>query len=299
MRASFSFLAFIIVIILLASFSFYTVNQYESALVLRLGKIVMNKNNTPYIATPGLHFRWPGIDTVDNFDMRIRTLESDSDRVMTAEQKEVSVDAYVKWKISDIVKYYKSTTSNNFLADSLLQQALQDAMRSQFGQMTINQLVDTKREAVMTALSKALQIPAAQLGIQIIDVRIKKIELPQKVQDSVFARMRSKRENDAASYRAQGLQAAEQIKADADAQAAIIVATARSQAAKIRAEGQAEAAALYTKSYSQAPEFYNFYRTLLAYQVIFSSQRSSIVLRPNDPSFQFFKYFNQPGKASS
>ncbi len=292
MRASFVFLAALIIAIFLMVMSCFTVNQYESALVLRLGKIVTQSNGQPYLAEPGLHFRWPFIDIVDNFDMRMRTLESDSDRVMTAEQKEVSVDAYVKWRISDPLAYYKSTTSNDALANLLLQQTLQDAMRSQFGQMTINDLVDAKREQVMTALSQALQAPAQQLGIQIVDVRVMKIELPQKVQDSVFARMRSKRENDAATYRADGLQAAEQIKADADAQAAVIIATAKSDAAKTRATGYAQAAQIFAQTYGQDPSFYAFYQSLKAYQAVFSNQHATLVLHPDS---QFFQFFNSMG----
>lgn len=289
MRASFIFLASLIIIIFLLSMSVFTVAQYQSAIVLRLGQIVNSKNNQPMIAGPGLHFRWPFIEDVNEFDMRVRTLQSSSERVMTAEQKELSVNAYVKWKISNPVAYYESTSSNSDLADSLLQQALQDAMRNQFGQMTISDLIDAKREQMMASLFQALQAPAAQLGIQIIDVRIETIELPPKVQDSVFARMRSKRENDAASYRAQGLQTAEQIKADADANAAVIISTANSQAAKTRADGEAKALQIVASTYAQNPDFYGFFRSLQVYQAAFANQHATLVL---SPSGQLFKYFN-------
>lgn len=292
MRVSFLSLAVLLVVIFLLSLSFYVVNPYESALVLRLGKVVTDSNGQPELAGSGFHFKWPLLDDVNDFDMRVKTLESDSDRVMTAEQKEVSVDAYVKWKISNPLTYYQSTNSDDARANLLLQQTLQDAMRSEFGQMTISDLVDAKREQVMTDLSKALQGPAQQLGIQIIDVRLMKIELPQPVEDSIFARMKSKRENDAATYRAQGLQTAEQIKADADEQAAVIVATAKSEAAKTRASGYAQAAQILANSYSQNPGFYAFYRSLKAYQAIFANQHGTLVLRPDS---QFFQYFNSMG----
>ena len=288
MRASFVFLAVLLIAILLLITSSFTVTQYQTAIVLRLGQIVNQSNGQVYLAGPGAHFRWPFVETVDNFDMRVHTLDSDSERVMTAEQKEVSVDAYVKWRISNTVAYYKSTASNQTLASALLQQTLQDAMRSQFGQMTINDLVDAKREQVMASLSQALQTPAQQLGIEIVDVRIKKIELPEKVQESVFARMRSKRENDAATYRADGMQAAEQIKADADAQAAVIVATAKSDAAKVRAAGYAEAAQISANAYNQDPDFYAFYRSMIAYQAVFANQHATLALRPNGLFFQNF-----------
>ncbi len=289
MRASFIFLASLIIVVFLLSMSVFTVDQYQSAIVLRLGKIVNTKNNQPMIEEPGLHFRWPFIENVDEFDMRVRTLQSSSERVMTAEQKELSVDAYVKWKIANPVTYYTSTSSNSQLADALLQQALQDAMRNQFGQMTISDLIDAKREQMMADLFQALQAPAAQLGIQIIDVRIQKIELPQKVQDSVFARMRSKRENDAAAYRADGLQTAEQIKADADANAAVIISTANSQAAKTRADGEAKALQIVASTYAKDPEFYEFFKSLQVYQAAFANQHGTLILSPNG---QLFKYFN-------
>ncbi len=289
MRASFIFLASIIIAIFFLTMSVFTVNQNQSAIVLRLGKIVNTAPNQPMIAEPGLHFRWPFIENIDEFDMRVRTLTSNSDRVMTAEQKELSVNAYVKWKINNPVTYYESTSDNDQLADSLLQQALQDAMRNQFGQMTISDLINTKREQVMTNLSQALAAPAAQLGIQIVDVRIQEIELPQKVQESVFARMRSKRENDAATYRADGLQTAEQIKADADASAAVIIATANSQAAKTRADGEAKALAIVASTYAQDASFYAFFRSLQVYQAAFANQHGTLVL---SPSGQLFQYFN-------
>lgn len=290
----FSIINLMILIVILAIISmtcFYTVKQYETAMVLHFGKVELNKGGSVKVVGPGLHMRWPFVDVVKPFDMRIRTLNVDSPRVMTAEQKEVSVDAYVKWRIADVLKYYKATGSNAVNASQLLTQNLNDSLRNEFGSLAIPELIDTERSQVMQSLQQSVNKAAATLGIDVVDVRIKKIELPQKVQDSVFERMRSKRENKAATLRAEGQQAAEQIKADADAQATVITATAKSDAAKIRAKGTAEAAGIYAKAYSQDPTFFVFYRSLEAYQQVFAKGHANLVLKPNS---QFFKYFNSP-----
>lgn len=288
MKSSVSLIILFVVVLVVGFASMYTVQQYQQAVILRLGKFEMQDGKT-FVATPGLHWKIPFIETVEPFDMRIRTLQADSNSVMTEQQKQVAVDSFIKWRIKDIVKYYKSTASNSQRASQLLQQNLQDAVRNQFGKLTITELVDTQRAQVMENLKQALAAPAAQLGIQVIDVRIKKIELPDKVQGSIFARMRSKRENNAAAYRAEGRQAEEKIKADADANKTVILATAKSNAAKIRAEGAAKAAKIYSDAYKGDPNFYAFYRSLEAYTSVFNGKDATLVLSPNS---QFFQYFN-------
>lgn len=279
----------VILVILFSTLSLYTINQYQRAIVSRLGKVEMVNKDTAKVIQPGLHFRWPFVDVVKPFDMRIRTLNIDAPRVMTAEQKEVTVDAYVKWRIGDVLQYYKATSSNELRARQLLTQNLSDSLRNEFGSMTIPELVDTKRSEVMTALQQRVNKAALPLGIDVVDVRIKKIELPQKVRQSVFERMISKRENKAAQLRADGQQAAEKIKADGDAQATVIVATAKSEAAKIRAKGYAEAASIYSKAYQQDSQFYSFFRSLEAYQDTFANNHATLLLKPDS---KFFKYFN-------
>lgn len=288
-------LILIIVVAIVSILCFYTVQQYQSAIVLRLGKVEMVSKDQAKIIKPGLHFRWPFVETVNTFDMRIRTLDVDAPRVMTAEQKEVSVDAYVKWRVGNPLQYYKATSSNALRASQLLTQNLSDSLRNEFGQLTIPELVDTKRSQVMQGLQKRVNKAATDLGIDVVDVRIKKIELPPKVQDSVFARMRSKRENKATLLRSEGQQAAEKIKADADAQATVILATAKSEAAKIRAQGYGEASQIYAKAYQQDPKFYAFFRSLEAYQDTFTNKHATLMLKPDS---QFFHFFNQSGAAA-
>ena len=285
-------LPILIVAALLFYFSFYTVAQTEQAIVLRLGQVELDNKGKPEVLQPGSHFRWPFIETVMPFDMRLRSLGIDSSRVMTSEQKEVLVTAFVKWRINDIVQYYTSTGGNAKKAEMLLQQKVQDELRAVFGQYTIQELLtDQQRVAAMNSILTDTAQAAQSLGIQVLDVRIMQIDLPDEVADKIYTRMSSSREKIAASLIANGTEQAEVIRSKADANVVVILAKAKSDAAKTRATGDGQAAKIYAQVYQQSPEFYAFYRGLEAYQAALASKQDVLVLQPRG---EFFQYFNPP-----
>lgn len=279
----------VLAIIILFS-SYYTVDEGHQALLLRLGKLEKNATTGKVeVMQPGLHFKIPFIEHVRDFDSRLQTLDIKSSRIVTEEKKYVIVDYYAKWRISNLAKFFVSTTGNYQQAGSLLQQQLNDALRAQFGQRTIKEVVSQDRINIMANLLKQANSSAHNIGMEVVDVRIKKIDLPETVTNTVYQQMRAERERVATEHRSQGKAAAEAIQAQADANVTITLATAQAEAAKFKAEGDAEAAGLYAKAYMQDASFYAFYRSLLAYQQSFSSKKDILVLKPNS---QFFKYFN-------
>lgn len=286
----------IFLLLMLLFFSAFTVTEGEKALLLRLGKIVMEGTGNaekPVILGPGLHFRIPILNQVRKFDTRLQTLDIQSSRIVTAEKKDVIVDYYVKWKISNLALYFTRTSGNSQLAEELLEQQLNDSLRAEFGRRLIREVISDDRASIMEALNKQTNINAQNLGLDVIDVRIKRIDLPVEVSAAVYDRMRAERERVASEHRAQGKANSEGIRANADANAAITIAIARSEAARIRAEGDAQAAKTYTDAYGKDPSFYAFYRSIVAYRQIFDGKKNDFfILRPDS---QFFKYFNQTG----
>jgi len=292
LKQLFWLVGFVVVIMLFGSF--YTVMEGQEAIVLRLGKIVSYKNNQPVVALPGLHFKLPVIDSVRWFDMRLQTLSVESSRILTQEQKYVMVDYYAKWRIDNIPLYYTRTGGDSDQAKLLLQQKINDGLRAEFGRRALSDVISDAREEIMKKLQTEANNSARDLGIKIVDVRIKRIDLPAEVSASVFERMRAERELVAAKHRFDGKAAAEQIQAEADGKASVIIASAQAQAAKIRSEGEAQAAKIYADAYGKDPEFYEFYRSLEAYRAIFkNNDQNVIVLKPDNA---FFKYFNQESK---
>ncbi len=279
--------SFVIFIFLISSI--FTVREGQRALIIKMGKIVTTSANKPKIIEPGLHFKVPFINSVMRFDIRLQTLDAQSSRILTAEQKYVLVDYYVKWRMIDIPLYYTRTGQNSLFAETLLRQKINNALRVEFSTHTINEVISTDRVNIMDVLRKKANDSAKNLGITVIDVRVKAIELPITVIPSVYASMRANREKVAAHYRFSGKSRAEAIKAQADAKVKVIVATAKTKAAKIRAEGDKKAAKIYAKAYNQNPAFYSFYRSLKAYQNTFNNKKSILVL---SPKAAFFKYFN-------
>lgn len=281
------FVALAIIVVLYASL--YTVYEGQHAMVLRLGQLQKDSDGKVAIYGPGLHFKTPFVTTVRDFDTRIQTLDVESKRVLTAEQKYVLVDYYAKWRIDDLPLYYKRTMGNPAQAQVLLSQKINDAMRAAFGKRTISEVVSGERSDIMTLLKQAANKSASPLGIEVMDVRIKGIELPTEVRDSVYQRMSTEREQVATKHRAQGKAQAEAIRADADAKVTVTLAKAKADAEKTRASGDAEAADIYAKAYNKDPEFYAFYRSLLAYQDVFQRKGDVMLLNPNS---HFFKYFD-------
>lgn len=295
--ASKFFAAVIAIVIFLTLYSgMFVVSEGNQALVLRLGEISKLASGQPDVLQPGLHFKVPFISTDLVFDTRIQTLDINSSRIMTAEKKDVLVDYYVKWRIGDLAQYYKSTSDDVSRAQVLLQQQVNNGLRAQFGQKTISEVVSDDRSAIMDTLRQQANASAQPLGIDVVDVRIKAIDLPTEVSSSVFDRMRAERQRVAAEHRANGRSLAEAIRAKADATVTVTLATANEQASQLRAQGDAQAAQIYTQAYNSDPSFYAFYRSLLAYRNTFNGKQSVLVLSPQT---QFFNYLVAPTATNS
>jgi len=274
----------IALLVILLSSSLYTVNETQVAIKLRLGEIVSVENK------PGLKFKTPFVNNVVSFDKRIQTLDSAAESFLTVEKKNVVVDSYVKWRIVDTEKFYISTGGAMASANLRLAQNNQDALRTEFSKRTIIEVVSDEREAIMaTVKTKLKAIAEDEFGIEVIDVRIKRIELAQEVRNSVYSRMETERKSIANKFRSEGAEEAEKIQAFADKERTIILANAYRDSEKIRGEGDAISASNYAEAYSQDVDFYSFYRSLESYKKSFSDQGDILVLNPES---EFFRYFN-------
>lgn len=282
-------LSILLVVTLFAYSSLYIVKEGERALVLFLGKIQIDKNNQPMVKMPGLHAKVPLLDTVIKFDARLQTLDVQSSRILTAEQKYVIVDYYAKWRIADSALYYTRTSGEILRAQRLLQQRINDGLRAEFGKRTITEVISGERADIMGLLRQKAQEGAHALGIKVVDVRIKRIDLPPEVSSAVFERMRSDRQKVAESHRAMGKAEAERMRANADATVTVIMANAYAETQKIRARGDGMAAKVYGLEYSKDPEFYAFYRSLQAYQNMFNNKNDVLVLSPESSFFKYYK----------
>jgi len=269
---------------ILLSSSLYTVNETQVAIKLRLGEIVSVEND------PGLKFKTPFVNNVVSFDKRIQTLDSAAEAFLTVEKKNVIVDSYVKWRIVDTEKFYISTGGAMASANLRLAQNNQDALRTEFSKRTIIEVVSDEREAIMASVKAKLKtIAEDEFGIEVIDVRIKRIELAQEVRNSVYSRMETERKSIANKFRSEGAEEAEKIQAFADKERTIILANAYRDSEKIRGEGDAISASNYAEAYSKDVDFYSFYRSLESYKKSFSDQGDILVLNPES---EFFRYFN-------
>lgn len=266
--------------------SAYIVPEGSFAMLTQLGELVYN-GSSPRVAEPGLHFKIPLIQKVYYFDKRLQTLNIQSSRIVTANKQDVLVDYFVKWKIENPSLYYTRTNGDGERAAVLLQQQVSDRLRSAFGQRKITEVLDDRANIMQILKEQTDQKASNQLGIRVLDVRIKRIDFPTEVSETIYAQMRSEREKAATQSRAQGRRDAEIIRAQADAYAAVTLAQAQLKAAKLRAEGDRIAASIYNRSYSQDPVFYKFYRHITAYQSIFR-QPTFMILRPSNPFFKDF-----------
>jgi membrane protease subunit HflC len=271
-------------VVLLGSASFFVVQESQVALLLRLGKIDAS------ITEPGLHFKLPMVQNVIRFDKRIQTLDAQPANFFTSEQKFVVVDSYVKWRISDMAQYYRSTRGSLDTTSRLLGERINAALRDEFAKRTIQEVISGERAEIMQTLARQATEKAADLGVEIVDVRVKRIDFPEDISDRIYERMRTERQRVASELRAQGAEAAEKIRADADRQRTEIVANAYSDAEKIRGEGDARAAEIYAKAFNKNAEFYSFWRSLKAYEEVFASGGSLMLL---DPDSEFFRYFKE------
>ncbi|MBA2655738.1 MAG: protease modulator HflC [Tatlockia sp.] len=292
-KATLAILAFIILMVVLASV--YTVTQGHHGILLRLGRIVNDKEGKTEVLSPGLHIKTPFVENIRIFDTRIQTMDIKSSRIVTKEKKDVIVDYYVKWRIDDLARYFKSTGGSELKAETLLEQQLNTSLRAEFGKRTIAEVVSGGRDDVMDNLRDKAQQRAAELGISVVDVRIKGIELPENTSNAVYQRMRADMQKIANRHRADGNAAAEAIQASADAQVTILLAKAQSEGQMQRAHGQAEAAKIYASAFGQNKEFFAFYRSLKAYENSFNNKQDLLVL---DQSSAFFDYFKQTLKST-
>ncbi|MCX7093483.1 MAG: protease modulator HflC [Methylobacter sp.] len=270
-------------LLMLAYLSIFYVNEHEKAILFRLGQMVVSDFK------PGLHVMTPIINNVSTFDARVLTLDAKSERFLTSEKKNVIVDSFATWQIGDVGLFYTTVGGDDYQANLRLDQIMKDAMRSEFGIRTIKQLISEDRSELRRTLMNKLSPVAAKFGIELVDIRIKRIDLPQEVSNSVYQRMRAERERVAREFRSQGAETAEQISAEADKQKQVILANARREGENIRGRGDAQSADIYAKSFGKNAEFYAFYRSLQAYQTAFEKTEDTLVLKPDS---DFFKYFS-------
>jgi len=263
--------------------SAFIVTETEFAIKFQLGKIV----RSDYM--PGLHGKWPFVNNVLKFERRILTLDSAPEQMLTSEQKFVAVDSFVKWRIVDVSRYYTSTQGNERIAMSRLDSIVKDRIRNQIASRTLPEVISEQRVTTMLEIARSANLSTAEFGIEVVDVRIKAIELPDDVRESVFRRMAADRQKEANLYRFEGREEAERIKADADRQVQILLAEAQRDGQTLRGDGDARSTEIYASAFSQDPEFYAFYRSLQAYENAFSASQDVMIL---DPSSSFFDYFS-------
>ena len=264
--------------------SIYVVKETERAVKLRFGEIV------EFDVDPGLHFKLPVVNTVRKFDARILTLDAAPQSYLTSEKKALTVDSFVKWRVSDVAKYFTTTGGDEERLRRLLIQRVDAGLRNEFGSRTVKEVVSGQRDELMDKLSNQLNLIAKdELGVEVIDLRVKKIDLPPEVSESVFNRMRTERERLAKELKAQGNEVAEKIRATADKDKTIILADAYREAEETKGNGDATATATYANAYSKDPEFYDFTRSLKAYQSTFESKSDILLINPDS---DFFKYLD-------
>ena len=271
--------------------SVFIVDEGQKGIVVQFGKVKRVDSGEPRLYEPGLHFKVPLIDQVRKMDARIQTIDSQADRFVTSEKKDLIIDSYVKWKIEDFSKYYLATGGGNKIqAEDLLKRKINNGLRSEIGNRTIKDIVSGERSTVMEdALKKMAR--SSELGIKVVDVRIKQINLPVEVSNSIYQRMRAERTAVAREHRSQGREKAEILRADIDRKVTVMIADAESNARQLRGEGDAEAAKIYADSYKKDPEFFSFVRSMEAYRKSFAGGNDLMVLEPDS---EFFRYLKSP-----
>ena len=280
-------LVVLVVALVVASMSVFTVDQRQNVIVARLGEIVSVKDK------PGIYLKLPLVDRVRVFDTRILTIDTDDpDLFLTSEKKNVLVDSFVKWRIIDVKQYYVSVQGDEERARIRLTQTVNDSLRAEFGKRTIHDVVSGERDDIMNVMREKVDSDARKIGVQVLDVRLKRVDLPQEVSESVYGRMQAERTRVAKQLRSLGSEESEKIRATADRQREVIIAEAYRDAQRIKGEGDAKASAIYAKAFQGDPEFFAFYRSLDAYRASFRNKSDVLIL---DPSSQFFKYMKGAG----
>jgi membrane protease subunit HflC len=278
-----------IVVLIIASLSLFVVDQRQNAIVFRLGEVVNIKRE------PGLYVKIPLLDNVRYFDTRILTIDSaEPERFLTSEKKNVLVDLFVKWRIVDVRTYYVSVGGDEARARTRLLQTINDSLRAEFGNRTVHEVVSGERDKIIELMRQRANDDAQKIGVQVLDVRMKRVDLPQEVSESVYRRMEAERKRVANELRSTGSAESEKIRADADRQREVILAQAYRNAQRIKGDGDAKASAIYASAYQVNPEFFSFYRSIEAYKQSFKNKSDVLVLEPNS---EFFKYLRSGGKA--
>ena len=286
MRALGPVAAVLIALLLVASSALFTVDQRQNAIVFQLGEV------KEVIVKPGLHFKWPLIQNVRLFDMRILAYDDvEPLRFLTQGNKPVLVDSFIRWRIVDVRLYFVSVQGNEVEATRRLRQTISGALRDEFGGRTVHDVVSGERDAVMEKVRAKADQDLRRIGVEIVDVRLKRVDLPQEVSESVYRRMEAERKRIANELRSTGSAEAERIRADADRQREVILANAYRDAQKTKGEGDARAAATYAKAFSENAEFYAFYRSMEAYRSTFRGRNDLMVLEPGS---DFFRYLKDP-----
>ncbi|MGB0834905.1 MAG: protease modulator HflC [Psychrobium sp.] len=278
--------------VLFAYSSLYVIYEGQRGIIVRFSAVLKDANDQTMVVKPGLHMKLPLVDSVRVLDARIQTLDGEPDRFVTSEKKDLIVDSYVKWRIKDFATYYLRTGGGNkFNAENILKQKISDGLRSSFGTRTISQIVSGERSELMDEALKEAAEKATDIGVELVDMRVKQIELPQAVRSSIYQRMRAERLAVAKEHRSKGKEQSEIIRADIDAKVAIMLANADSQARITRGEGDAEAADIYANAYGKDPEFFSFLRSMDAYKKSFGNSSDVMVVKPDN---DFFKYMKNP-----
>jgi membrane protease subunit HflC len=268
---------------LLAWASLFTVDERQEAIKFQFGEIIESDYE------PGIHFKIPFVNNVRKFDNRILTIDQKPERFLTQEKKDLIVDSYVKWRIVDVVQYFKTTQGDELTAGRLLYENINNGLRDEFGKRTIQEIISGDRTQIMQLMTQRASERASTLGIEVVDVRVKKVDYPERVSNSVYLRMRAEREREARDFRSKGHEASERIQADADRQRSILLAEAYRDSEIARGEGDARATEIYAKAYNKDKEFYKFSRSLTAYAKNFSSPSDVILLQPDSDYFRYFK----------
>ncbi|MFN0002555.1 MAG: protease modulator HflC [Pseudohongiellaceae bacterium] len=277
-------LVILTLLVMVVSNCIYVVREIDKAVLLTFGEV------TNADITPGLHFKIPGVHTVRLFDGRIQTLDAETESYLTAEKNYLEVDSYAKWRISNTALFYTTTSGDENIANNLLTQRINTGLRNQFGERSVHDVVSGERDVLMTELTTTLNsIAQTELGIEVVDVRVKKIDLPPLVSDSVFQRMNTERQEEAQELRSTGFEVAEGIRADADRQQIVIEAEAYRDAELIRGEGDALSSSIYAEAFNKDPEFYEFTRSLNAYRETFSNSGDLLLLGPDSDFFRYMK----------
>ena len=270
--------------------SLFTVDEREYAIKLQFGEII----RTDYV--PGLHMKIPFVNNVIKYDDRILTRNNPNEKFLTQEKKNLEVDFYVKWRITDPGQYYRSVGGDELIATNRLIEIIKDGIRSEFAKRTVQEVVTADRREIMDDMMEKATLTASELGIEVVDVRVKRLDLPDEVSDSVFNRMRQERARTAAQLRAEGAEEAERIRSSADKDRTVLLADAYRQSEEIRGLGDAESAAIYAAAYERDPEFYAFHRSMEAYRRSLGGDGDIFVLAPDS---DYFRYLNDPNAGSA